>query len=848
MREVIAMEFSDELIGPASIAELRKTIAICTQTHQTDLKIIQNGNYTDGTTIFISPPPTDIDIIERWILFEALTIHESWHILFQSDFYLLQEFVQKYEKNFKKKIPFIGKIAHDILNIIEDARIESHGKKRFAGTKNAITYNNIYWLKKRPAFKEMKDWQIFIEGLLQLGVCGGLKEPIVNSEVESLIKIADFYLQWAKTHEKSRASFIAAEKIMDLFLNYFEIEGSYSQQISSPPSNLKFEPKSDSSNSSSSEAPPDLPKELQEDLEKIKENKDMNRTDSNKDEESHGDNQNQSENTLEPKEKSDDREKRDSKDETNSDRSSSKANQSDIESDMDGQDQPGMGGESGGQEQTSMGGGSSEQAKAGMGCELDGQEEPGMGGGSSGQKLQSNSGGDLGKKESTGSSDNLNRKKDSKRQDQSELSSNSQAEDKIGEMQEIKRSQSESEGDGTEESDLKGESSSDLLIINIDDMDPLKLGLIDPIALKIKIDDLVKRNYSLSKDRGLEEQTKYIVKEIEKRGLFKDVFYTKTFDIGAEINLGLDRHAEKIFDSIFTSIRSLIQVTVNQFKALFKSGSQITAKLKFGRLDTRKMVKGLINEDPHIFKKNIINEGINEIAIALLIDQSGSMTGDKINNAQKAAILFGEVLNALDLNFAIYGWTDIAYYDEYLMYEMNRRTRNLPSLRFIEFPPEINPEIFTVFCYKEFDENYESAKQKLGLITALCDNSDHNAIEFMTGKLLQSKKRIKILLILSDGQPYAISYEILQQRLKRENPGCGDRGNIGINLTRQAIETAQKFGIQTICISIDTSKNYQEQIYGGNNFIIIDPKNIQELPIKVAKILSLILRRSGVKL
>jgi len=514
---------------------------------------------------------------------------------------------------------------------------------------------------------------------------------------------------------------------------------------------------------------------------------------------------------------------------------------------MNEQEQQDMGSGSGGQEQQDRGGGSGEQEQQDRGGGSGEQEQQDRGGGSVEQEQQSNAGGVLGEGESTVKSSHSNQRADSVGQKQSEVGGESELKKQRGKNHGIKGEPSNPEENVAEKSDLEREKSSELLIININDMDPLKLGLIDPIALKIKIDDLVKRNYSLSKDRGLEEQAKYVVKEIEKRRIFKDVFYTKTFDIGVEIELSVNKQAEKIFDSIFTSLRSLIQVTVNQFKALFKSGSQITAKLKFGRLDTRKMVRGLINEDPHIFKKNIVNEGTNEIAIALLIDQSGSMTGEKIYNAQKAAILFGEVLDALQLNFIIYGWTDIAYYDNYLMQEMNRRTSKLPSLHYFEFPPEINPEIFSVFCYKEFNENYESSKQKLGMIAALCDNSDHNAIEFITQKLLQSKKRIKILMILSDGQPYAISYEILHERLKRENPGCGDRGNIGINMTRQAIETAQKFGIQTICISIDTSKNYQEQIYGTNNYIIIDPKNIQELPIKVAKILSLILRRSGVR-
>ncbi|HUY00907.1 MAG TPA: hypothetical protein VMV49_15200 [Candidatus Deferrimicrobium sp.] len=845
------MESIDSLIGPASISELKKTIAICTQTHQTDLQIVPMGYYTDGTTIFISAPPKDLDLVERWILLEAGTIHESWHILFQSDFYLLKEFIKRYEEEYRKTIPFIGKIAHDIVNIIEDARIEFLGKKRFVGNKNTIQFSNVYWLRKRPSFKGLQDWEIFIEGLLQLAVCEGLKELISDSRVEILVKIANFYLQWAKAEENSRASFLTAEKIMELLLENFEMEGNYSQQVQGPPSTIDFKPQSNSEQLTSQDIP-ELPKELKDELKQLQKEKDLKEKQSKsmrKQEEEQKNSKEASENGVEPGNIQENMDKQ------------SFENNDEIE----------------GQQQSSAGNNLDEQKNSEMNQDVDDQEISDIGE-STGDKQhsgkedirndqqKSSMGEDDAEQQEIDEDENINAKNQSESGEMIDEKQQSAKSESVKEQEQLGKDQNtECEEEGDNKNDRKGQSQSskgqtqnkneniseresqELTIVDLDEIDPLKSGHINPAALKIKIDDLVKRNYNLLKDRELEQKAKEIVKKIEASKRYKRVFYTKTFDIGVESEQEQVGHSEAIFLNIYKSLRSLIQVTINQFKALFKSGSETTSQLKFGRLDSRKMVKGLVNEDPHIFKKKILNEGTNEIAIVLLIDQSGSMYGEKIVNAQKAAILFGEVLNALNLNFAIYGWTDIDYHDSHLYPYLVTRMGRLPSWQVIEFPAEINTEIFTIYCYKEFNENYDGTKKKLGLITALCDNSDHNAIEFIAEKLLQTKKKVKILMILSDGQPNAKCYDYIRFRLTNSYNRSYNVGNLGINLTRQSIENAQKLGIQTLCISIDSSKNYQEQIYGENNYIIVDPKNIQELPVKVAKVLSLVLRRAGIK-
>ncbi len=830
------MPYEDPLLGPATLSELKKTVAICTQTHNTEIQIVPIGYYTDGSTIFISSPPTDIDPIKRWLLLEGGTIHESWHILFQSDFHLLQEFVKTYKKKFQQKIPFIEKIAHDIVNIIEDARIEYLGKKRFFGTKKTIQFSNFYWLEKRPSFRHMRDWEIFIEGLLQLGVCDGLKESVPNHRLEILIKTANFYLQWAKIQENSKASFLAAQKIMDLLLKNFHLEGTYSQQVRSPPPQLGFKPHPSSAELQPEDVP-DLPEELKTELEKVQQKRPPQKRPSSNEGESSDDTKST----------------QDTKAKTEQAQSTEEMNSHDKELTSEAaappQDQALNGSES--KKPTPASEGGNADAQHPLAEKSDSTHQTGLDNideskDTINQKTEENAIGTRHESPTRGQIDETDATKNQDPNINTTSGNSAQLSDDF--QSSNQESTNQNAPPPLEVSELIG--STELRVIDLEKMDPFKSNLINPAALKIKIDDLVKRNYSLLRDKELEDLAKTVVKQIEQLGIYKNVFFTKTFDIGVELELIPSHQTNHAFKSLYNSLRSLIQITINQFKALFKSGSETTSQLKFGRLDSRRMVRGLVTEDPRIFKKKRIEEGKNEFAIALLIDQSGSMFGEKILNAQKAAILFGEVLNSLRLTFAIYGWTDIDFSNRALHYYLKRRSGSFtfPRSSPLKFPPGINSEIFTIFTYKEFTDPYESCKNKLGMISAFCDNSDHNAIAFVTEKLLQTKKRVKLLMVLSDGQPNALSYDYIAHRYRETHHKSYNIGNIGINLTRQAIEMAQKQGVQTLCISIDKSKNYQEQIYGKNNYILVNPQNIQELPVKVAKILALLLRRAGIKI
>ncbi len=804
------------------------------------MKFSNTACCTDGETIFLSPPPNDLDLPRRWVFLEAGAIHEAWHILFQSDIDLLKEFVKKYENKFKSKIPFIGKISKDVVNIIEDGRIEELGKKRFHGNRLAIDYANSYWLKKRPSFKEKPKWQIFIEAILEISLTNGIKERIEDKYLEKLCYVSSFYIYWAKKQENCRASFEAADKIIPLLLEFFELEGNYSSET--PPL-----PEVKPQNKSKEECnPPPLPKEMQEILKELKEEIKKQDQKREKKKENQIENKEKNKSTKEEQKKKQSSERKSGRDKSPkpNERKGSYGKQSETEdleqiSNEKGQSIPSEKLGSNKNEKNEE----TNQKEQNESSDITDSNNKTLN-----EKYQEERESDSSKNVESQENAIKNLNENSKTQQNKKQHSKSNLSKSNSSKKYIsgKLGSRESGGMEKEEQDTPNKlNEMEVPIVNSQDLDPFKRNLIDTTSLRIKIDDLTKRNIKILKDKELERKINNVLKRLRANNDFIDVFKTETNDIGIVMPIHPNSYSSAGFERIRKSINNLIHITVNQFKSLFKLGTDRTSQLKSGRLDTKQIVRGIVRQDPHIFKKNLLVNSRNQIAITLLIDQSGSMNGPKIENARLAAILFSEVLSALDISFSVYGWTDINYPRSHTF------NVNIPQVR-EPFPREINPEIFTLFAYKNFDEDYYEIKSKLADIISYANNSDHNAINYSTKQLLKTKKKLKVLLVLSDGQPSAGTYSFQKRRLQNLSRYNNislyyEAGNIGINLTRQAVENARQKHIHVLCISIDSATNYQKQIYGEKNFLVINPVNISELPNRVANLLRFLLRQAGIK-
>jgi nitric oxide reductase NorD protein len=180
------------------------------------------------------------------------------------------------------------------------------------------------------------------------------------------------------------------------------------------------------------------------------------------------------------------------------------------------------------------------------------------------------------------------------------------------------------------------------------------------------------------------------------------------------------------------------------------------------------------------------------IAVAFLVDMSGSTKG-WINEAEREAlILLCEALELLGDRYAIYGFSGT--------------TRKRCEL----------------FRIKTFDERYnDEVKARISGIRPQEYTRMGFALRHMTKLLNQIEAKTRVLVTLSDGRPddYFDVY----------------RGVYGIEDTRMALLEASRTGIHPFCITLDRdARDYLPHMYGAARYVILD--DVRQLPVKVTDI------------
>ena len=180
------------------------------------------------------------------------------------------------------------------------------------------------------------------------------------------------------------------------------------------------------------------------------------------------------------------------------------------------------------------------------------------------------------------------------------------------------------------------------------------------------------------------------------------------------------------------------------------------------------------------------------IAVAFLVDMSGSTQG-WINEAEREAlILLCEALELLGDRYAIYGFSGT--------------TRKRCEL----------------FRIKTFDDRYDDeVKARISGIRPQEYTRMGFALRHMSKLLNQVEAKTRVLITLSDGRPddYFDVY----------------RGVYGVEDTRMALLEAARTGIHPFCITLDRdARDYLPHMYGAARYVILD--DVRQLPIKVTDI------------
>ncbi|WP_243290740.1 VWA domain-containing protein [Bacillus sp. FJAT-47783] len=225
----------------------------------------------------------------------------------------------------------------------------------------------------------------------------------------------------------------------------------------------------------------------------------------------------------------------------------------------------------------------------------------------------------------------------------------------------------------------------------------------------------------------------------------------------------------------------------------------------YGRL-SKKLLKIWTEENPRIFYKKIHPSSQIDAVFTLLVDCSASMY-DKMDETKRGIILFHESLKSVLVPHKIVGfWEDTG-----------------------EATNTYHPNYFQTVI--DFHTSFHSASgPEIVQLEPQEDNRDGFAIRHMTKDLINRCEKQKFLIIFSDGEPAAYSYE--------QN---------GIVDTHEAVLEARKKGIEVINIFLsngqveESAKKTIENIYGNYSIIVSD---IHELPTILFPLLKKLLQKS----
>ncbi len=231
--------------------------------------------------------------------------------------------------------------------------------------------------------------------------------------------------------------------------------------------------------------------------------------------------------------------------------------------------------------------------------------------------------------------------------------------------------------------------------------------------------------------------------------------------------------------------RSLVQKLKDQ-----QRGGKQTGLVMGRRLDAH----ALCRNDGKVFYKNNLPNEIPRISVGLLLDESGSMScGHRATYARAAAIILYDFCHSLNIPIMIYGHS-------------------------CEYGSAVE-----LYSYAEFDSIDNDDKYRLMDIAARGCNRDGAPLRFVAKQLSKRPEEVRILILVSDGQPSA--------------PGYG--GTAAEEDLRGIKQEYKRKGILFVAAAIGEDKQNIERIYGDS---FLDITDLNELPVKLTNVIKRFLR------
>lgn len=257
----------------------------------------------------------------------------------------------------------------------------------------------------------------------------------------------------------------------------------------------------------------------------------------------------------------------------------------------------------------------------------------------------------------------------------------------------------------------------------------------------------------------------------------------------------VERKSDKFVEKTLEKYAGMVSLLRRQFEMLRPEYRKLKRQKEGEEIDLEVIIEAMadiqagIQPSEDLYIKTDKRE--RDIAVAFLVDMSGSTTGWVIETEKEALVLMCEALEELEDKYAIFGFSG--------------KTRKQCDF----------------YIIKRFDEEYgEEVKQRIAGMDAFDYTRMGAPIRHLTKIMEDVKARTKIMIILSDGKPEDFDEY---------------KGQHGIEDTRKALIEAKQKHIKPFCITIDVeARDYIEHMYGEVSYIIVD--NVEKLPRKLPEI------------
>lgn len=227
-----------------------------------------------------------------------------------------------------------------------------------------------------------------------------------------------------------------------------------------------------------------------------------------------------------------------------------------------------------------------------------------------------------------------------------------------------------------------------------------------------------------------------------------------------------------------------LQKSVTQKLQDSRRGGKQTGLLMGRRLDSH----ALARQDGRVFCKNVLPNERPALSVGLLLDESGSMSSsDRATYARATAIILYDFCTALGIPIMVYGHST-------------------------------GSNSVDLYSYAEFYAIDRNDRYRLMDISARGSNRDGAALRFVAEQLAKRHEDVKLLMLVSDGQPADYGYY----------------GTAAEEDLRGIKQEYQRKGILFVAAAIGADKENIERIYGDS---FLDITDLNKLPVKLAGII-----------